>query len=122
MISDDRIPLDTAPDGAGPWRVQTGRGNRPVRSRPRSLSVPICDAVAVMAPSPLIRRDCAIVDRICDADVLSARKRGLGGICADDARPVESRSAELVLDVCDSGRIYCPDLLELERPTVEFRE
>ena len=50
------------------------------------------------------------------------RKRGLGGTCADDARPVESRSADFVLDVGHAGRVYCPDLLEPERPAVETRE
>ena len=50
------------------------------------------------------------------------RKRGLGGTCADDACPVESRSADFVLDVGDAGRVDCPDLLELERPAVETRE
>jgi hypothetical protein len=50
------------------------------------------------------------------------RKRGLGEACADDARPVESRSADFVLDVSDARRVDRPDLLELERAAVETRE
>jgi hypothetical protein len=130
----DRVAGFASGDDSAPNRVSVGVGDvdrladlclhhRDFKLRlPTSPSVGRCDRPG-RAPArlqPPVRR--ALVDRICDGDVLSARKRGLGRICADDARPVESRSAELVLDVSDSGRIYCPDLLELERPTVEFRE
>jgi hypothetical protein len=55
------------------------------------------------------------------ASLLSALN-GSYRTCAENARLVKSRSAEFVLDVCDAGRVDCPDLLELERPAVEPRE
>jgi hypothetical protein len=101
---------------------QRGPASRAPSPAARPPNLGLSDEVKAAFGRPDAPLERSVMDRICDEDVLSARKRGLGGICPDDAWPAESRSAELVLDVCDSGRIYCPDLLELERPTVEFRE
>jgi hypothetical protein len=49
---------------------------------------------------------------------LSARCRA-DGPSAENARLPESGSADVILDVCDAGRVDRADLLERERPAVE---
>jgi hypothetical protein len=77
MITDHRIPLEAAPDGAGPRRVgQVGEFDQ-VRSRPRSLSVGYRDRPAAGALPSARKGGSSTGGRICPRGA----KAGLARCC-----------------------------------------